>query len=271
MKQKIFCRYCWALLAILLVQPAFSQGLDLTTGSAVVQSDQAVSLKHLAVDDRFYDAVIQLNLDGTYQILSAQEVFLPESVQYQVTFESFWSAETHPYEFPGASAHFSGLIGATHKSDYKMWQTGALASPGIENMAETGGKSPLRNEIMDAIAAGDAEVILSGDGLGNSPSSVSLTFEASRQFPFVSLVSMIAPSPDWFVGVSGVNLIRNGQWLDELSVTLFAYDSGTDNGDAYFSANSDTVPKQPVSRLEVLPFLVNDRVEPIGRLVFQRL
>jgi hypothetical protein len=54
--------------------------------------------------------------------------------------------------------------------------------------------------------------------LGSSPSSVSLSFEVTQAYAFVSLVSMLAPSSDWFVGASGLSLIENGQWVEELIV-----------------------------------------------------
>jgi len=56
---------------------------------------------------------------------------------YTVTFTSTWSASTHPVDFP-TSAHFSGLIGATHSNRVVFWRTGELASPGIQAMAELG-------------------------------------------------------------------------------------------------------------------------------------
>jgi serine/threonine protein kinase len=39
----------------------------------------------------------------------------------------------------------------------------------------------------------------------------------------VTLVSMVAPSPDWFVGVGGLPLLQDGQWVDELVVPLPAW------------------------------------------------
>ena len=66
--------------------------------------------------------------------------------RYRVTFTATWSAETHPTNFP-SGPHFSGLVGATHHGGVRLWQTGEIASDGIELMAETGGKSELLHEI----------------------------------------------------------------------------------------------------------------------------
>ena len=79
---------------------------------------------------------------------------------------------------------------------------------------------------------------------------------------------MIAPSPDWFVGVDSQSLRENGNWIENLTIDLQAYDSGTDNGDDYTSPNSDTQPAEPVFHINDGPF--QDQV-PIGRFVFELL
>ncbi len=190
-----------------------------------------------------------------------------QTARYRVTFEADWSAATHPTDFP-SNAHFSGLIGATHHRDTVIWRSGELASPGIEQMAETGGKTMLLDEITPLIGAGDAEHLLSGGGIGTSPGSVNLEFEISRDHPLVSLVSMIAPSPDWFVGVDSLSLRAGGQWLERLSVDLLPYDSGTDSGAGFQSPDSDTVPPEAIHPITVAPL---DSGVPLGRFVFERL
>lgn len=252
-----------------LMPTAVAEGLNLSSGTAEVAGATSISLQNLSVDEKFYNAVIQLNLDGTYQVLSAQSVQLSKTAQYKVIFESFWSSDTHPYQFPTGSAHYSGLIGATHRGNFRLWEPGEIATPGIKSMAETGNKFPLMSEIETAIDSSDAEMLLSGSGLGFSPGQVSLTFEMTQAYPFVSLVSMIAPSPDWFIGVSGVNLIEDGQWLEELSLMLYAFDAGTDSGGAYTSSNQASIPQGAIRQHRDIPFLVGDKMPPMGRFVFQ--
>ena len=88
------------------------------------------------------------------------------------------------------------------------------------------------------------------------------------EYPLVTLVTMIAPSPDWFVGVSGLSLLDEFGWVNELEVVLYPYDSGTDDGTTYSSANADSSPKQPIRSLRgVTPF--SDA--PIGTFTFTRV
>src|SRR5687767_4569652 len=198
---------------------------------------------------------------------SPTPVPVPDPVaRYVVTFQSDWSRATHPTNWPD-DAHYSGLIGGTHSSRVTFWQEGQVASPGIQLMAEQGRKSPLDQEVLTAISAGTAQFVLSGGGLSGSPRSVSLEFDVSVNFPLVTLVSMIAPSPDWFVGVSGLDLQRDGGWVDELVVELQPYDAGTDSGGINTSPDEVTVPFWPISHLTTGPFASG---LPLGTFTFTR-
>lgn len=193
----------------------------------------------------------------------------PGQASYTVTFQSSWSSTTHPDNFP-VSPHYSGLIGASHNVNKSYWDAGSLASSGIETMAETGSKTNLINEINNNISIGDSERVISGNGIGPSPGQVTLNFVVSPEYSFVTLVSMIAPSPDWFVGVSALNLMENGVWIENKTVDLYVYDAGTDDGATYTSPDADSNPKQTIFRIETSPFNVNGTVTPVGKFIFTK-
>ena len=193
--------------------------------------------------------------------------------RYRVTFAATWSAGTHPTNFP-AGPHFSGLVGATHDESTRIWQRGELASDGVELMAETGGTSTLLAEVDARIADGNALAKLSGGGLPTSPSSVSLEFDVVSSHPYVTLVSMLAPSPDWFVGVSGLSLLaEDGTWKDRAEVPLLLYDAGTDDGETFTADNADSDPAQPISRLtsESGNTDFKDGAPAVGTFLFEKL
>ncbi len=184
---------------------------------------------------------------------------------YEVRFDATWSATTHPGAYPN-NAHFSPLIGVTHNDTTNLWQPGGIATGGIEVMAETGGTGPLTGEINDLINAGSAGERING-GAPDSPGMTSATFLVSEDYPLVSLVTMIAPSPDWFVGVNSLPLMQNGEWVD-LTVDLLAWDSGTDSGLNFTSSNQDTNPQEPIALVTGGPFFGND---PLGTFTFTRI
>ena len=52
---------------------------------------------------------------------------------------------------------------------------------------------------------------------------------------------MVAPSPDWFVGVSGLPLLNDqGRWLRAHEVHLYPWDAGTEDGSEFSTTNVAT-------------------------------
>jgi len=190
-------------------------------------------------------------------------------VQYEVRFEAVWSSASHPTANFPFNPHFSPLVGGTHHDGVSFWTPGGIASPGIEQMAESGNRTILRSEVQGAIAAGTAEAEILGGG-PSSPGEVSTTFTISQSHPLVSLVTMVAPSPDWFVGVHALELQNeDGLWLPELTVSLDPYDAGTDSGTGYNSPNVNTNPEEPIRNIhDEAPFNANG---VLGRFVFTRV
>lgn len=190
-----------------------------------------------------------------------------ETAVYKVRFKPTWSAQTHPTSFP-PNPHFSGLIGGTHNGSVSFWKPGGIASPGMEAMAERGQTTPLDEEVQLAIDQGNALQIITGGGIANSPDGAAQAFfTVSQDHPLVTLVTMVAPSPDWFVGVQGLNLMSPSDWLEEKVVTLYAWDSGTDSGTSNQSGDSNTSPKQPISLIETGPL---GNGVPLGTFTFTR-
>jgi hypothetical protein len=192
------------------------------------------------------------------------------TARYRVTFDASWSAATHPTEIPG-NPHFSALIGGTHGPAVSFWREGGPASEGIRLMAERGRQSPLDLEVGAAIGAGTAQHVLAGDDVPRSPGSTSLEFDVTPAFPLVTLVTMVAPSPDWFVGVSGLSLIENGAWVAEKVVLLHPYDAGTDSGVTFSSADVATQPREPIRRIDRGPLVEAAAVPYLGTFTFRRI
>jgi|GEM_PF-595601 len=197
-------------------------------------------------------------------------VSLPaKTATYEVVFKSEWNSSTHPDSFPGG-AHWSPLIGGTHNSSVVFWQEGVLASQGIKDVAELGSVVALRREVNGAVTNGAARSVLFRSGSIAPGGVAGITFAADRDFPLVTLVTMIAPSPDWFTGVHGLSLIENGAWVDQKTVVLDLYDSGTDSGNNYSSQDADTQPRELIRKITGFPALINGALVPFATLTFSR-
>ena len=194
----------------------------------------------------------------------------PATASYRVTFQATWAAATHPDDFP-SSAHFSPLVGGTHAAGVTFWREGAFATEGIKDMAERGLTSTLSAEIATAIAAGTAGQVVTGGNIGGSPGLATAEFEVSQSFPLVTLVSMIAPSPDWFVGVSSEPLYANNVWVEERRFELVPWDAGTDSGVTFMSPDLVSAPRAPIARIVTAPLSPGGRITPLGTFTFTRV
>jgi hypothetical protein len=188
------------------------------------------------------------------------------SAKYAVSFEGSWSMATHPLEFP-PGAHFSGLIGATHNGEYSVFRDGGSATEGLERLAEGGRHSPLDQEIRAAIQAGTAGELIETGPIKPVPGKAEAVFEIDVKHPAVSIVAMIAPSPDWFAGAS-VELMEEGEWAAKKTVTVFAWDAGTDVGTTYRAPDADS--KEKVTLNGAPHFSKESQPIPVGTFTFVR-
>lgn len=210
---------------------------------------------HCSITDTDSDQAINLAL---LAFLSQTE-FIP----YSVTFKATWSAATHSGGTLGipANPHFSIPVGAVHSPVLNFWQTGQRASNGLEKLAENGDFTPVDSEMLN----GGAISVFYGTAF-DSPGSVTMKFSVTKDASAVTLLSMVAPSPDWFVGVGSVDLKEQGAFVSSKTMDLYMYDAGTDSGAAFIAADLDTDPQAPISLIADTPLVGN----PVGTFTFKR-
>ena len=187
-----------------------------------------------------------------------------QSATYRVTFEGKWTTAATPDGVPGG-AHFSPLIAAVHNDQVTFWSEGGTASAGIESMAEVGGTNAFKTDI--TAAGSNAGAVIERIGNIGATATVTADFTVTSTHPLVTLLSMIAPSPDWFVGVSGLSL-RNATddgWQPSLTVDLFPYDAGTKEGTEFSPSNAATSPQGTITSIKGTGKFSD---EPIASLTF---
>ena len=171
---------------------------------------------------------------------------------YAVTFQGQWTTDVTPGGLPGG-AHFSPIIGAVHNAGATFLKSGEVASSGVESMAETGETSGLQSEVNAAVNASTPTALSVLSRSGNIGRQAQVTLNdvvATTDYPRVTLVTMIAPSPDWFVGVSGLSLLdASGNWLPSHEVKLYPWDAGTENGDEFSLSNPATSPQGVITSI----------------------
>jgi hypothetical protein len=189
--------------------------------------------------------------------------------EYTVIIKSTWTKATFPLEYP-SDGHFSGMIGASHNARYAIFAVGKRPTRGLERLSEEGKHSPLNDEIKHAIDQGNALMLFESGGLKNWNDSMVATVRVDPAHPLVDVVNMVAPSPDWFTGATGVNLIENGAWVSSRRVVLRAYDSGGDDGTTYKAPDKDANPKKATTRSTNRHFVVRGSAQPVAVLTFVR-
>ncbi|XP_037968120.2 spondin-1 [Plutella xylostella] len=176
-----------------------------------------------------------------------------DDAKYKMVFEGLWSPQTHPKDFPKQAlwlTHFSDVIGATHPKNFTFWGEGVIATDGFRSLAEWGSVGAVEAELRQQ--GGLLRSIVKAQGLWHPRvnSNTSAVFTVDRKRPYLSLASMFGPSPDWVVGVSGLDLcLKDCSWVESKVIDLFPYDAGTDSGLSYMSANSETVPRERMYRI----------------------
>lgn len=105
-------------------------------------------------------------------------------------------------------------------------------------------------------------------------------FRVDSRHHLISLASMIDPSPDWIVGVAGLELcLDNCTWIEHKKLNLYPWDAGTDSGPTYLSPDQPTNPQDIIRRIKTnipndsrSPFFDNSDVEmkPMAKLYINR-
>lgn len=170
-----------------------------------------------------------------------------------VTLNIDWNSTDFPTGYP-SNAHFSKLIGWSHDSTQTFFKIGTIASPGIKNMAETGGTSPLDAEFVELIEEKKGFNYFIESNLGTGTGDIVVNVEVTMEHPSITLATMIAPSPDWYIAVVNINLFENNSFVNQKTVEAHVYDAGTDDGVTYTSPDEISDPQQPITLIVDSPF-----------------
>ncbi len=167
---------------------------------------------------------------------------------YRLTIKGNFKKSVQGKKYFPRNPHFSPVVAISHNKKYQLFPFKTLASLGVKNVAETGNPGELISEVQSAQskrAILDYETSSPFDG----DEVVSVEVKVNKKNPYISLISMIAPSPDWVIGINNLKVIRQGKYLGKKVLPLFAIDAGTDSGKIYTSSDQATQPQGKIKRL----------------------
>ncbi|AYV75203.1 MAG: hypothetical protein Terrestrivirus1_77 [Terrestrivirus sp.] len=195
--------------------------------------------------------------------------------KFNVTFRTNWGQRgtqnviNYPKPPKEEAPHTGNMFLAIHNSNYNPFTLGKNASKGVAESSMYGTNDTLIQEISNNRRNYNkyytAPVL-------KTPGEYTFNVTANQKYPLMSFVTMIAPSPDWFTGVSSVNLMDIKK---SKVIPVYTYDAGTDHGTKFV-----TFPKhprgrntKPISYLtsgEMFPNGLRSNIPPIGFIEIKR-
>uniref|UniRef100_A0A673GYM4 Spondin-1 n=1 Tax=Sinocyclocheilus rhinocerous TaxID=307959 RepID=A0A673GYM4_9TELE len=212
-----------------------------------------------------------------------QECCACGTAKYRVTFYGNWSEKVHPKDYPRRANHWSALIGASHSRSYVLWEYGGFASEGVKQVAEYGSPVKMEEEIRQK--GDDVMTVIKTKAQWpawqplNVHAAPSAEFSVDRARHLMSFLTMLGPSPDWNVGLSGEDLCtRDCGWVQRMVKDLVPWDAGTDSGVTYESPNKPSNPQERIRPLTSLdhpqsPFYdpSGGPITPLAQVVVERI
>lgn len=141
-----------------------------------------------------------------------------------------------------SDAHFSPMVCGLSTSA-AVFVSGQAASAGVKLLAEEGDPQQLLKELVSSKIA-----YKTSNKTSSGTAAFTLMLSLSSNATYLFCVSMIAPSPDWIVGIPSMDICdtTTGTYKSKAEYALMPYDAGTDSGKNYTSANSPTSPAEVI-------------------------
>ena len=160
---------------------------------------------------------------------------------------------------PKGGLAFSPMTAVTHDPRVSLFTSRGFASKGLEMVCETGAN----NMFIDEATAFGHRVTSVVGGDSGIPGGMKGYVEvmATCENYYLTVTSMIAPSPDWIVQINNIALLKNGSFIKEKWGRLFAYDCGTDSGREFTDPSNSAldIPTVPVDNIVPLAQDETDR------------
>ncbi|KAL9952188.1 hypothetical protein ACROYT_G039403 [Oculina patagonica] len=218
-------------------------------------NDPTEPRQNIAIIKKFSDTPFKGDPIATLGMLMFKRVNKPTvyscsgEQKYTLEFQGMWSKERQPLGFPDG-AHFSRLIGCTHKYNYKFWSPMTKSSAGVEDVAENGNPDELETELKAVLFRGNyVYQVYTADDTTEATGSRKMEIMVKDMYSRVSFISRLGPSPDWIVGVDSVDLCGSDGWKETAEISSAAYDAGTEDGTDFASTDVATMPQGVIQKI----------------------
>ncbi|GFN93599.1 spondin-1-like [Plakobranchus ocellatus] len=174
--------------------------------------------------------------------------------------------------------HWSSLVGASHSNDFRIWDYGQFASKAVKEVCEYGSSRSLENQLKSH--SDKIRTVVKTEQLWGPKrilDTLKAVYTVNKKKHYLSLLTMIGPSPDWCLGVTAESMCTpNCTWRDSLELDLYPWDAGTDSRVTYLGRKMPTRPPERIHRITSTypndrdsPFYGED-IKPFARLTMRK-
>jgi len=200
------------------------------------------------------------------------------SAKYKVTFKNLLTPENFRGLIPPTGLIYSPLAGFSHSNRFSFFTIRGFANRAVEEIAETGVNNRIIRRGRRARAQGRGVKSVVDAGAPTLPGkSTTVLLNVDCENSFVTVIGMIAPSPDWIVQINNRNLFdtQRGRFVRHMSGDLIAYDTGVDDGREFTDPSDPSLDIPTVPAQNIVPLVEDetDRFEGrvVGRYTIQRV
>lgn len=190
---------------------------------------------------------------------------------YNVTFTNFLTFENFGDlpGFPTEGLVCSPLAGVTHSNRQSFLTVRGFASRAVEDIAEIGNNNRFIRRANRLAPRGTVNTVVDAGVVTKPGSSLSIVVLRNCGTTFLTVLGMIAHSPDWIVQISNMNLFdgESGDFVSNLSGALIACDTGVDDGSEFTSDADRSLVIPTVPQKNIAPLAEDDTDRLDGRVV----
>lgn len=197
---------------------------------------------------------------------------------YDVTFYNNLTPRRFGSKIPQEGLVYSPLAAVSHSNRISLFTVRGFANSPVATLAKTGVNADyikLATKIRKFTGKVYSVVDAGAPTMPGRSTTLRVSVDCKR--PSVTVIGMIAPSPDWIVQINNLILFdtTSGEFVDRVSGRLIAYDTGVDSGNQFTPPLdlSLDIPTRPQKNIAPLVEDDTDRFmgRRVGRYVVQRV
>lgn len=192
------------------------------------------------------------------------------SAKYKVTFTNLLTPTNFRGLIPDTGLVFSPLAGVTHSNRLSFFTVRGFANKPVEILAETGVNTRYIRFAKRLRSQGRGVLSIVDAGAPTMPGkSTSLIVRVDCKHSFLTVLGMIAPSPDWIVQINNRNMFdtKTNKFIRSDRGTLIAYDTGVDDGREFTPPLDLSLDLPTKPQMNIAPLVEDETDRFEGRIV----